>query len=89
MILQSLIRVCLVVVLVWQVSVHWSLYVRGWAGWEQLRKRKRRKRSSKEKKPKPFEGLTRQPVCEMCVAETEKQGEENGTADGCYGCRYH
>ena len=47
------------------------------AGWEQLRKRKqqkRRKRSRKDKKP--FEGLTRQPVCELCVADAEKQEEE-------------
>ena len=29
-----------------------------------------------DRKPKAFEGLTRQPVCEMCVAEAEEQEEE-------------
>ena len=75
MTVQGVIRVCLVVILVCLIGVHWSLFTREW---EQLRKRKRskrRKRSRGDKKPKPFEGLTRRPVCELCIAETEKRGE--------------
>ena len=76
MIVQSVIRVfCLAVILVCLIGVHWPLFTREW---EQLRKRrrsKRRKRSRGNRKPKPFEGLTRRPVCELCIAETEKQGE--------------
>jgi IS1 family transposase/transposase-like protein len=79
MTLQSEIRVCLVVILVWQIGAHWSLYAQGWAGWKRLwkrRRRKGRKRSTKDQTPKTFEGLTRQPECELCVAEAEEQEEE-------------
>jgi hypothetical protein len=79
MTVQSVIRVCLMVILVWQVGVHWSLYVRGWVGWKRLWKRRRRKGgtgSKRDNKPKPFEGLTRRPVCAMCVAEAEEGEEE-------------
>jgi len=75
MTVQSVIRVCLAVILVCLIGVHWPLFTQGW---EQRRKRKRskrRKRSRGDKKPKPFEGLTRRPVCELCIAETEKQRE--------------
>jgi hypothetical protein len=69
------IRVLLVVVLIRQIAVYWCLLVRNWPGWEQLRrwrKPKRRKRRPKlYKKPKPFEGVTRKPVCEACLAEAE------------------
>jgi IS1 family transposase len=72
---QSVIRVLLVVVLFRQLAVCWSLLVSNWSGWEQLRrwrKPKRQKRRPKlYKKPKPFQGLTRKPVCEACLAEAE------------------
>jgi hypothetical protein len=49
-------------------------------GWGQQKKRERakqRKVSKGEKKPKkPFEGLTRKPVCEQCAAEAERQERE-------------
>jgi hypothetical protein len=76
MTVENMIRVSLAMVLVWQI---WFLHVRGWAGWKQLRKGKQgkqRKRSREKKEPKPFEGLTRKPVCEQCVAEAEKQERE-------------
>jgi hypothetical protein len=75
---QSLIRVLLLAVLVWHLAVCWCLLVRDWLGWEHLRwwrKPKRRKRRPKPyRKPKPFEGLTRKPVCEACLAEAEAKG---------------
>ena len=54
MTLQSEIRVCLVVILVWQIGVHWSLCTRGWTGWDRLGKGRRRKESKRDK-----EGLLR------------------------------
>ena len=72
---QSVIRVLLLAVLVWHLAVCWCLVVRDWSGWEYLRqwkKSKRRKRRSKPyKKAKPFEGLTRKPVCVACLAEAD------------------
>jgi hypothetical protein len=50
--------------------------VREWKRLQKRRRAERRKRAQKDKKPKSFEGLTRQPVCELCVAEAEKQEEE-------------
>jgi hypothetical protein len=80
MIEQSVIRILLLAVLVRHLTVCWYLVVRDWPGWEHLgrwKKPKRRKRQPKlYKKPKPFEGLTRKPVCEQCVAEAEKQERE-------------
>ncbi|MCP4542271.1 MAG: hypothetical protein GY832_34550, partial [Chloroflexi bacterium] len=77
MTVQSAIRVSLVTVLVWQI---WFLHVQGWAGWKQEGKRKQEKKQQgakkKKKAKKPFEGLTRKPVCEQCVAEAEKQEQE-------------
>jgi IS1 family transposase len=76
---QSVIQVLLLVVLVWYLAVWWCLVVRDWAGWEHLRwwkKPKRRKRRPRAyKRPKPFEGLTRKPVCAACAAEEEREGE--------------
>jgi len=76
-IVQSVIRVCLVAVLVYLlVGVHRPLLVREW---KRLRKRwraKRRNPPQRNKKAKPFEGLTRQPICERCVTEAEKQEEK-------------
>ena len=72
---QSVIRVLLLAVLVWHLTVWWCLFGRDWPGWERLRrwrKTKRRKRRPRlYKKPKPFEGLTRKPMCEACLAEAE------------------
>jgi hypothetical protein len=74
MIVQNVIRVRLVAVLVCLlIGVHRPLLVREW---KRLRKRwrtKRRKPSQRGKKGKPFAGLTRQPICERCVTEAEKQ----------------
>ena len=76
---QSVIQALLLVVLVWRVVVCWHLFVRDWAGWEHVRwwkKPKRRKRRPEPyKKPKPFEGLTRKPVCAACAVE-DGQGRE-------------
>jgi transposase-like protein len=77
MTVQNVVRVCLVLIWVWLLmGVHWSLLVREWKRLQKRRRAKRRKQAQKDKKPKPFEGLTRQPVCEVCVAEAEKQEEE-------------
>jgi IS1 family transposase/transposase-like protein len=79
MIVQNVIRVCLVAMLVVVlVGVHRPLLVREW---KRLRKRRRAKRRkpSRDKTAKPFAGLTRQPICERCVAEAEKQ--ENQTKE--------
>jgi transposase-like protein len=76
MIVQNVIRTCVVAILVvLLVGVHRPLLVREW---KRLRKRWRTKRkaSPKPKKAKPFEGLTRQPICERCVAEAERQDKE-------------
>jgi transposase-like protein/IS1 family transposase len=76
MVVQNVIRVCLVAILVvLLVSVHRPLLVRDW---KRLRKRWRAKRkaSPKPKKARPFEGLTRQPICERCVAEAERQDRD-------------
>ena len=76
MAVQNVIRVCLVTILVvLLVGVHRPLLVREW---KRLRKRWRTKRkaSPKPKQAKPFEGLTRQPICERCVAEAERQDRE-------------
>ena len=73
---QSTIRISLLMVLVWQI---WFLHVQGWAAGKQLRRGKQakgRKRSKEKKKPKPFEGLTRKPVCGLCETEAEKQEKE-------------
>ena len=77
MTVQDVIRLCLVVILVWLLMrVHWPLLVREWKRQQKRRRAERRKQARKDKKSKPFEGLTRQPVCEVCVAEAEKQEEE-------------
>ena len=72
---QSVTRVLLLAVLAWSAVVYWSMFVRDWPGWQHVRwwkKPKRRKRRSRPyKKPKPFEGLTRKPVCEACLAEAD------------------
>ena len=76
MTIENVIRVSLAMVLAWQI---WFLHVRGWAGWKQLRKGKQgkqRKQSREKKEPKPFEGLTQRPACELCEAEAEKQERE-------------
>ncbi len=73
MIVQNVIRVCLVALLVCLlVGVHRPLLVREW---KRLRKRWRAKRkpAQRDKKAKPFAELTRQPICKRCVAEAEKQ----------------
>jgi hypothetical protein len=76
---QSVIRVLLLVVSVRHVVVCWCLLVRDWPGWQHLgrwRKPKREKRRPKPyKKPKPFEGLTRKPVCAACATEEARQRE--------------
>jgi transposase-like protein/IS1 family transposase len=76
MIVQNVIRVFLVAVLVvLLVGVHRPVVVREW---KRLRKRWRAKRRkpSRDKKAKPFAGLTRQPICERCVTEAERQDKE-------------
>jgi IS1 family transposase len=76
MIVQNVIGVCLVAVLVCLLAgVHRPLLVREW---KRLRKRWRpkRRKPSRDKKAKPFAGLTRQPICERCVTEAEKQDRE-------------
>jgi len=74
MIVQNVMRTCLVAILiVLLVGVHRSALVREW---KRLRKRwraKRRNPSQRDRKPRPFEGLTRQPICEQCVAEAGAQ----------------
>jgi transposase-like protein/IS1 family transposase len=77
MTIQNVIRLCLVVMLAWLLmQVHWPLLVREWKQQQKRRRAKRRKQTRKGKKPKAFEGLTRQPVCERCVAEAERQDKE-------------
>ena len=77
MTIQNVIRLCLVVMLVWLLmQVHWPVLVREWKQQQKRRRAKRRKQARKGKKPKPFEGLTRQPICERCVMEAERQDEE-------------
>ncbi len=77
MTVQSVIRISLGVVLVWQI---WFLHIRMGVGWGGKRKRKRTKQGKgskgKKKSKKPFEGLTRKPVCELGEAEAEKQERE-------------
>ena len=74
---QSVIRVLLLAVLVWHLAVWWCLFVRDWPGWERLRRwrmpKRRKRRPKRYRKPKPFEGLTRKPVCEACLAEAEAE----------------
>jgi transposase-like protein/IS1 family transposase len=77
MTVQNVFRVCLL--LIWVcllIRAHWSLLVREWKHLQKKRRAERRKQAQKDKKPKPFEGLTRQPVCELCVAEAQKQEQE-------------
>ena len=77
---QSVIQVLLLVVLVWHVAVCWCLLVRDWPGWQHLRRRKKAKRRKRRPKPykkaKPFEGLTRKPVCAACAAEEAREKEK-------------
>jgi hypothetical protein len=77
MTIQGILRVSLGAVLVWQI---WFLHIRMGVQWGRQRKRKQAKQrkgaKGKKKPPKPFEGLTRKPVCEQCAAEAEKQEQE-------------
>jgi transposase-like protein len=76
MIVQNVIRICLVAILVVVlVGVHRSLLVREW---KRLRKRWRamRRKPSGDKKAKPFAELTHRPICERCVTEAEEQDGE-------------
>ena len=64
--------------LIWRVSEYTRLY--GRERREQNRRMKEQgakaqKRKTSKKKKKEFEGLTRQPVCEQCVAESQKVEE--------------
>jgi IS1 family transposase len=72
---QSVVQVLLLAVLAWSVVMYWSLFVRCWPGWQHVRlwkkPRRRKRRPRLYKKPKPFEGLTREPVCVACLAEAE------------------
>jgi hypothetical protein len=83
---QSVIRVCLLAMLVWHLAVLWHLFVRDWSGWKHLRqwtKPKRRKRRPKwYKKPKPFAELTRKPVCGAYAKEEELQTSATTGTDG-------
>jgi len=62
---------------VWWIAVYWDLFLRDWDGWKKLhqRKRKRKRRRKGYKKPKPFEGLTRKPVCALCERGESEIGE--------------
>jgi len=75
MTVQNVLRVCLAVIFVCMLGVHWPLFTRVWKQIQKRKRSKQRKRSKGKKKPKPFEGLTRQPVCDLCVAEAGKQEE--------------
>ena len=76
---QRVIQALLLVVLVRHVAVCWCLLVRDWPGWQRLRSWKkpkgRKRRPRLYKKPKPFEGLTRKPVCGACAAEEARKRE--------------
>ena len=74
---ESVIRLLLMAVLVRQVIGYWVLFGQEWRIGERIRRwrqPKRRKRHKWYKKAKPFEGLTRKPVCSMCQA-AEHRGE--------------
>jgi transposase-like protein/IS1 family transposase len=77
MTIQRVIQVSLIIALVWQI---WFLHIRMGVGWRGKRERKRTKQQKgareKKKPQKPFEGLTRKPVCEQCATEAEKQEQE-------------
>jgi IS1 family transposase/transposase-like protein len=77
MTIWSVIQASLFIVLVWQI---WFFHIRMGVEWGGKRKReqtKQRKGSKGKKKPqKPFEGLTRKPVCEQCAAEAERREQE-------------
>jgi hypothetical protein len=48
-----------------------------WGGKRKRKPAKQQKGARKGKKPpKPFEGLTRKPVCEQCAAEAERREQE-------------
>ena len=74
---ESVIRLLLLAVLVRQVIGYWVLFGQEWCIGERIRRwrqPKRRKRHKWYRKAKPFEGLTRKPVCSMCQA-AEHRGE--------------
>ena len=77
MTIQQIIQISLITILVWQI---WFFHIRMGVKWGGKRKRKQTKQRKgarkKKKPPKPFEGLTRKPVCEQCAAEAEKQERE-------------
>jgi IS1 family transposase/transposase-like protein len=77
MTIQRVIQVSLIIMLVWQI---WFLHIRMGVGWGRQRKRKQAKQrkgsKGKNKPKKPFEGLTRKPVCEQCAAEAERREQE-------------
>ena len=77
---QSVIQMLLLVVLVRHVDVCWCLLARDWSSWQHLREWKKPKRGRRRpksyKKPKPFEGVTRGPVCAAYAAEEVREKEE-------------
>jgi IS1 family transposase/transposase-like protein len=77
MTIQQVIQISLIAILVWQI---WFFHIRMGVKWGEKRKRKQTKQRKgarkKKKPPKPFEGLTRKPVCEQCAAEADKQEQE-------------
>jgi hypothetical protein len=77
MALRDTIRLVLLAALVWGIAVYWDLFLRDWAGWKKLgeRKRRRKRRGKWYKKAKPFEGLTRKPVCVLCEHGESETGQ--------------
>ena len=75
--MRHTIRLVLLAALVWRIAVYWDLFLRDWDWWRKLGQRKRkRKRSGRwYKKPKPFEGLTRKPVCALCERGESEIGQ--------------
>lgn len=81
MTVQGVIRVCLAMILgCLLLRGHWSLLARAWKRRQKRRRAEQRKRARQDQPPKPFEGLTQRPVCDLCVAETEKPAGEKKRA---------
>jgi hypothetical protein len=81
MTVQDVIWACLAMILACLLlRGHGPLLARAWKRRQWRRRAERRKRARKDKPPKPFEGLTRRPVCALCVAEAEKPAGEKKRA---------
>ena len=79
-IIKVIFQVILLAMLIWRVSEYAQRYGRAWREHkrrleEQAARERKRSAKKAKKEKKPFEGLTRQPVCEQCVVESQKVEE--------------